>query len=151
MTTKKLIIKTIVGFAVLFCLNACSNAPTIPSKIADKTESISPSKQSTTPTGCSSKNEMGLDKWNRGPAYFNQPLIYPEESKRLNEVGKVIVKAFVNVEGHAENAEISKSSGFPILDQTAIDAVKKWCFLPALKDGKPFSAWVLLPIRFDKE
>ncbi|PKN05990.1 MAG: energy transducer TonB, partial [Deltaproteobacteria bacterium HGW-Deltaproteobacteria-7] len=44
--------------------------------------------------------------------------------------------------------KIRKSSGYAILDQSAIQAVKPWKFEPAKKSGNPFAAWVELPIKF---
>ncbi len=35
-----------------------------------------------------------------------------------------------------------------MLDRAAVAAVKSWHFLPAMRDGRPVSAWVEIPVRF---
>ena len=42
----------------------------------------------------------------------------------------------------------ARPSGFQMLDRAAIAAVKSWHFLPAMRDGRPVSAWVEIPVRF---
>ena len=43
---------------------------------------------------------------------------------------------------------IHQSSGFAILDESAILAVKKWQFVSARQNGKNIKASVLVPIKF---
>jgi protein TonB len=35
-----------------------------------------------------------------------------------------------------------------MLDRAAVAAVRGWHFLPAVRDGRPVSAWVEIPVRF---
>ncbi|ESP62462.1 hypothetical protein SMITH_434 [Smithella sp. ME-1] len=44
--------------------------------------------------------------------------------------------------------KIRKSSGYAILDRSAMEAVRPWKFEPAKKSGNPFTVWVDLPIKF---
>jgi len=69
-------------------------------------------------------------------------------SKRLNEQGTVILRVLVKSDGTAGHIEVKSSSGFPRLDQAAIDAVKKWRFNPATSDGKSIEEWYQVPIPF---
>ena len=69
-------------------------------------------------------------------------------SKRLNEQGKVIVRAFIEVNGTASKAEIRTSSGFERLDQTALQTVLKWRYVPGKRAGTPEAMWFNIPINF---
>ena len=63
--------------------------------------------------------------------------------------GTVVLRIQVNQAGTVDSIRTRKSSGFPILDESAIQSVKTWRFEPA-KDGEfPIPVTVDLPIRFD--
>jgi periplasmic protein TonB len=87
-----------------------------------------------------------------GVAYLNNPAPeYPAMSRRAGEVGLVVMKVLVSSEGSADEVKIEKSSGFERLDNAAIDAVKKWRFIPAKKNHQSLSAYVLVPMKFSLE
>ncbi len=84
-----------------------------------------------------------------GVAYLNNPAPdYPTASRRHTEQGRVLLKVLVTANGEAENVQIEKSSGYDRLDNAAIEAVKKWQFIPAKKAGQTLSAFVLVPVKF---
>jgi periplasmic protein TonB len=67
---------------------------------------------------------------------------YPPVSRRLGEQGTVILAVLVEPNGRASDAKIVQSSGFPRLDQAAIDGVKtSYRFAPGTLDGKPQPMW----------
>jgi TonB family protein len=78
----------------------------------------------------------------------NTPPVYPAIAKLRGYEGVVMVNAEILPDGRVGNTAISKSSGYTILDQSAIAAVKLWKFEPAKKAGKPFAIRVKLPIKF---
>ena len=78
----------------------------------------------------------------------NTPPIYPAIAKLRGYEGVVLVNAEILPDGRVGNMAISKSSGYTILDQSAMKAVKLWKFEPAKKAGKPFAIRVKLPIKF---
>lgn len=78
----------------------------------------------------------------------NAPPPYPPLSKRLGEQGKVIVRAFIEVNGTASKAEIRTSSGFERLDATALQTVLKWRYVPGKRAGTPEAMWFNIPINF---
>ena len=78
----------------------------------------------------------------------NAPPVYPAIAKLRGYEGLVMVNAEILPDGRVGSAAISKSSGYAILDQSAIAAVKLWRFEPAKKEGKPFAIRVKLPIKF---
>jgi periplasmic protein TonB len=84
-----------------------------------------------------------------GVSYLNNPAPdYPAMSRRAGEEGRVVMKVLVSAEGLAEDVQIEKSSGSERLDNAAMDAVKKWRFIPAKKNNQPLSAYVLVPMKF---
>ena len=78
----------------------------------------------------------------------NEPPVYPEIARVRGYEGVVLVSAEVLPDGRVGEIKIRKSSGYAILDQSALQAVKPWKFEPAKKSGNPFTAWVELPIKF---
>ena len=78
----------------------------------------------------------------------NAPPPYPPLSKRLGEQGKVTVRAFIEVNGTASKAEIRTSSGYERLDQTALQTVLKWRYIPGKRAGVPEAMWFNIPINF---
>jgi TonB family protein len=78
----------------------------------------------------------------------NTPPVYPEIARVRGYEGIVFVFAEILPDGHVGNMRIRKSSGYAILDQSAIEAVKPWKFEPAKKSGNPFTVWVELPIKY---
>jgi TonB family protein len=78
----------------------------------------------------------------------NTPPVYPAMAKLRGYEGVVLVNAEILPDGRVGNTAISKSSGYTILDQSAMEAVKLWKFEPAKKAGKPFAIRVKLPIKF---
>jgi len=84
-----------------------------------------------------------------GVAYLNNPAPnYPAISRRIGEEGRVIMRVLVSVNGEAESVKVENGSGSSRLDEAAVDAVKKWKFVPAKKNKQPISAYVLVPIKF---
>ncbi len=69
-------------------------------------------------------------------------------SQRLSEQGTVTLRVMVRRDGSAGTVEVKSSSGYPRLDQSAIEAVKTWRFNPATMDGKPIDEWYIVPIPF---
>jgi TonB family protein len=78
----------------------------------------------------------------------NTPPIYPAIAKLRGYEGVVLVNAEILPDGRVGSTEVSKSSGYTILDKSAMEAVKLWKFEPAKKAGKPFAVRVKLPIKF---
>ena len=78
----------------------------------------------------------------------NPPPGYPAMARRQGYEGVVFVQAEILADGRVGKAVVSKSSGYAILDQTAVKAVRAWKFEPAKKSGIPCKTWAELPIKF---
>ena len=83
-------------------------------------------------------------------AYLNNPAPpYPPLSRRLGEQGRVMVRVFVEPGGAPAQVELRASSGHRRLDAAAVEAVRRWRFVPARRGAEPVGAWVLVPISFN--
>lgn len=78
----------------------------------------------------------------------NPPPPYPPLSKRLGEQGRVMVRVHISADGIATRAEVQKSSGFPRLDETAVQTVLRWRYVPGKRAGVPEAMWYSVPINF---
>jgi protein TonB len=82
-------------------------------------------------------------------AYLDNPApAYPASSKRLGETGTVLLRVVVDENGRPESINVTTSSGFERLDRAAIDAVRRWKFVPAKQGDRPVKAAVLVPLEF---
>jgi protein TonB len=85
-------------------------------------------------------------------AYLNNPPPpYPILARRRGIAGMVVLRAEVSPQGRCIQAKVTKSSGFGPLDEAALEAVKKWRFVPAMRGGEAVSAWVEIPVNFKLE
>lgn len=81
--------------------------------------------------------------------YLHNPKpIYPPLSKRLNEQGKVLVRVLIGEDGRPQKAEIRQSSGFDRLDQSALNAIQQWRFVPGKRGGVVEAMWHIVPVNF---
>ncbi len=78
--------------------------------------------------------------------FRNRPPLYPSEAAMLGQHGAVVVMIHVSASGFAISADVVESSGVAALDQAAVDAVLKWHFHPAMKDGQTVPS--TMPFRF---
>ncbi|MDX1949773.1 MAG: energy transducer TonB [Rickettsiales bacterium] len=77
------------------------------------------------------------------------PPIYPPRAIDLGQQGIVIIRALISANGGSvQKVAIHKSSGFSILDNSALEAVKDWKFKPFTQKSIPISGWVMVPVRF---
>lgn len=82
-------------------------------------------------------------------AYLDNPKPpYPSVSRRLGEEGEVRLRVRVDPAGLAQRVEIQQGSGYPRLDQAALETVRQWRFVPARQGDQPVAAWVIVPIQF---
>lgn len=83
-------------------------------------------------------------------AYLNNPPpVYPRRSRRAGETGKVVLRVLVTPDGSAGEVRLRDSSGFELLDEAAIAAVRQWRFVAARQGDTKVAAWVVVPLRFD--
>ena len=84
----------------------------------------------------------------------SQPLIitkvepeYSEEARKAKWQGNVQLQIIVDEHGMPKELKVTRSLGMG-LDQKAMEAVAKWRFKPALKDGKPVPVYATVEVNF---
>ncbi len=83
------------------------------------------------------------------PDYSHNPKPkYPRAARKRGYKGEVKLKVFVLSDGKVGKIEVLRPSGYKILDDEAVEAVKDWIFIPGKQDGKEISSWVTVPITF---
>jgi len=78
----------------------------------------------------------------------NRAPVYPADALRHGWEGEVWLVVSVSRSGTVSGVEIDKSSGYPVLDETAIETVQDWHFTPARFGSEPVVCTVRIPIRF---
>lgn len=73
---------------------------------------------------------------------------YPFAARRNGMEGSVVLRAHVLEDGHCAEVKLTKSSGHDLLDNSALQTVKRWRFVPASRGGTAVASWVEIPIRF---
>lgn len=73
---------------------------------------------------------------------------YPRNAQRRGIGGTVVIRVDVTGRGDVESLELEQSSGDRDLDRAALQAVRRWRFDPATRDGRPVAASVRVPINF---
>jgi len=74
------------------------------------------------------------------------PPTYPDIAREAGVDGTVLVQALVGKDGKVKDVKVTKS--IPMLDASAVAAVKQWVFKPALSNNKPVAVWVAVPVKF---
>jgi len=74
----------------------------------------------------------------------------PREFSEAGKAGLVTVNFVVDEQGSVQDAKVVKTTA-EILDAPAVEAVMKWKFKPAKKDGQPYAMRVSIPIKFEIE
>jgi TonB family protein len=72
---------------------------------------------------------------------------YSEKARKAKLDGSVLLYIQIDTNGKAINVRVLHSLGMG-LDEKAMEAVKKWTFRPAFKDGKPVTCEVQVEVNF---
>jgi protein TonB len=77
--------------------------------------------------------------------------VYPKNASHRDLRGDVVIRVLVLSSGNIGKAEVAKSSGYSILDESALRAVRKWKFKPRIKEGRPVDEWISVTVSFPPE
>lgn len=77
--------------------------------------------------------------------------VYPMGARLRGEQGSVVVRVKVGHDGRVKEKEVTRSSGYLDLDQSAIKAISRARFEPARKNGEPTSSETHITFRFRLE
>lgn len=73
---------------------------------------------------------------------------YPTEARRSGRTGTVVVLILVGEDGAVADVRVLRSSGHSDLDQSAMEAIRKWKYRPRAEPG----SWVnTQPLTFSLE
>lgn len=73
---------------------------------------------------------------------------YPEVARRRGYEGQVKLKVEVLASGGVGSIIVQESSGYEILDRSALKTVQDWRFIPARFGGIPVKSTVIVPVTF---
>lgn len=71
------------------------------------------------------------------------------QSEKMGDFGRVLIYTLISFDGVLLDAKIDKSSGFPRLDSSALEAVRTWRFKPGMVEGAPTTLPYIIPITFE--
>ncbi|WP_414440731.1 energy transducer TonB [Burkholderia sp. 22PA0106] len=74
--------------------------------------------------------------------------VYPAKARRLGQAGVVTLRVTVAADGHVARALVSRSSGYPALDDAAVEALQAGRCQPYLENGMPRQVEASQPIAF---
>jgi TonB family protein len=72
--------------------------------------------------------------------------VYPEIARRARVEGAVILEATTDTYGRVASVKVLR--GIPLLDQSAIDALRQWVYEPMVVDGKPRPVTFTVTMQF---
>ena len=73
---------------------------------------------------------------------------YPPEARKQGVMGTVLLEVLIRGDGTPDIQRVVRSVGYG-LDASAIDAVSRWRFAPALLDGTPIDRTVKIEVSFN--
>ncbi|OQW73370.1 MAG: energy transducer TonB [Proteobacteria bacterium ST_bin11] len=104
---------------------------------------------STTTTTTTATNTEQFTEANFRANYAHNPKPdYPMIAKSRGWQGKVLLRVQVSAEGLSDSVAVDRSSGHEMLDESAVEAVKQWKFIPAKRGETPVASSVIVPIIF---
>ena len=83
-----------------------------------------------------------------GGGLSNPPPRYPYRARQRGQEGRVILRVRVTASGEPSTVSVRQSSGYRLLDEAALAAVKRWQFTPARQSGVAVAGWLDVPFAF---
>jgi periplasmic protein TonB len=85
--------------------------------------------------------------YEEAPTLINMPApLYPDLAREAGLEGTVKVQALIGKDGQVKDVKVVKS--IQMLDDSAVQAVRRSSWKPALNNNKPVAVWVEVPVRF---
>lgn len=72
---------------------------------------------------------------------------YTPDPHGLKRRASAVLQVTIDPEGHVACATVYESSGYKDYDKNALDGVKQWRFLPAVRKKQPVAVRVLIEIK----
>jgi len=77
--------------------------------------------------------------------------LYPEHARRQHKTGVVTLKFQVDAEGRVHQPSVVEALPQGVFEESALAAIVRWRFAPAMRQGRPVATWLMLPVRFTLE
>lgn len=74
---------------------------------------------------------------------------YPAGEQRLGNEGKVVIRVLVGTDGRVKQVERVSAPSEAFWQTTERQALSRWRFRPATRDGVPVEAWRTMTVRFE--
>ncbi|MET0988489.1 MAG: energy transducer TonB [Steroidobacteraceae bacterium] len=82
------------------------------------------------------------------PAHPIGEVPYPHNAREIGQEGTAVVALLVNEKGEVSQAQIKRSTGYPLLDNAALEDARNWHLLPGTEGGKPKCMWGQIAVSF---
>jgi len=83
----------------------------------------------------------------QGNAISQPKPLYPQMARMARVQGSVVLQAVISKNGAIENLRVV--SGHPMLQQSALDAVRQWRYRPYLLNGEPVEVETQITVNFN--
>jgi periplasmic protein TonB len=83
----------------------------------------------------------------RAAGDFQPP--YPPQLLRTNVEGRAVVRVLIGTDGRVKQVAIISADDPLFADATERQALRKWRFKPATRDGQPVESWKQMTVRFE--
>ncbi len=80
---------------------------------------------------------------------MSKPITYPGWARRKGLEGLLVAALEVLEDGSVGRWQIVRSTGDESLDKAAVKNFRTWKFQPAMKNGKPVTTCIQVPINFE--
>jgi len=77
--------------------------------------------------------------------------LYPEHARRQHKTGVVTLMFQVDAEGRVHQPSVVEASPQGVFEESALAAIVRWRFAPAMRQGRAVPTWLILPVRFTLE
>lgn len=82
------------------------------------------------------------------PLPNNREPRYPDELRRRQIEGRVMLRVVIGLDGSVDDVQIELTSGQPLLDESALAAIRTWKFEPARQGQRAVRFEVRIPVNF---
>lgn len=124
------------------------------SKRPTRTEIPRPESQTASTLSTQQASRSAADTGNAAVNHKPRPVAgnpkphYPLLARKQGIEGRVVVNVLVSAQGTVKTISVGQSSGSRLLDNAALQTVKKWRFHPVLHNGKAVPSSETVPIVF---
>lgn len=112
-----------------------------------KAANIAPSPAASTKPAQKTEEPFSVASFNANYGSNPKPK-YPSMARSRGWQGEVLLRVSVSAEGFSDEVAVHRGSGHEVLDESAVEAVEKWRFIPARRGDTPVASSVIVPIIF---